>query len=99
MLKNLPKLLRRQEAGSSPSEVNGVNIKRQRCRDVLHSGPRSANLLAQPVHILLHPLHTENSRGKVAERALRLAERNRDVKANSSRHSKNNASPNCFTES
>src|SRR4051794_30794513 len=46
MLKQLPELLRRQQAGSSPSEINGIDTMRQTGCSVLHSGPRTANLLA-----------------------------------------------------
>src|SRR5258708_6238144 len=91
MLKDLSELLPRQQAWRSTPKVNGIDSLRQRGRNVLRSGARSPNLIAQPVHILLHPFRTEDPRSEVAEGALRLTERNRDVDATSSCHFQQNA--------
>src|SRR5258705_10313780 len=86
MLEYLPELLRRQQARRATAKVNRVYRSGQNGCNVLRSGLRCSNLLAEAVYILPHPFRTEDSRGEVAEGALCLAERNRDVDANRSSH-------------
>ncbi len=92
MVEYLPELPRRQQTRGSTAKVNRVHISRQggsrqNGRNILRSSSRCPDLPTEAVYILLHPFRAEDSRGEVAEGALCLAERNRDVDANRSSHS------------